>query len=270
MSDGTQDLDFGPDELRARAAVQGLGVVAADEKFRLGLRESFVSGQFDVRARRLRAAIPSRRPRLARVVPLLAAAAVLVVVLGPLLWGPALNIVAVNGNQQIVLNGELVSCADLSPVQAALQPGCRIRVPDDATVEVAGAWQILMNLQGVEFTFPGRPHWALGGELESAIRGDGIIRMALGPGFEGHEYRLQLGAAELLVREGAFTVSRRGEEIGISVLEGELEARLPDGSIRMVGPQSGAMIRSGAFMPMEFDARETERLELLRARAIVS
>ena len=50
---------------------------------------------------------------------------------------------------------------------------------------------------------------------------------------------------------------------------GELEAILPDGRSEVVGPRSGAMIRSGEFVPMDFDARETERLQALRDRAVV-
>ncbi len=203
------------------------------------------------------------------VVPVAAAAAVLVFMFAPFMHDPGLNIQSVQGARQIVLNGELVPCDELSPIQAALQPGCRIEVPADATVEVAGAGSVLMDLQGVAFTFPDTPHRVLGGDFQSTVEGDGTVRMATAPGFEGKSYRLRLGDAELSTTGSVFTVARKGGEIEISVLEGELEARLPDGSTRMVGPGSGVMIRSGAFMPMEMDELEVELLRSLRDRAVV-
>lgn len=216
---------------------------------------------------RSRARAPWTRRRF--VVPVAAAAAILIFMFAPFMHDPGLNIQSVQGARQIVLNGELVPCDELSPIQAALQPGCRIEVPADATVEVAGVGSVLMDLQGVAFTFPDTPHRVFGGDFQSTVEGDGTVRMATAPGFAGKSYRLRLGDAELSTTGSVFTVARKGGEIGISVLEGELEARLPDGSTRMVGPGSGVMIRSGAFMPMEMDELEVELLRSLRSRAVV-
>lgn len=262
---------FDADERRAVDAVRGLARPEADPAFRAMLRDAFVTGSIEADAHRELHSprVPAPRRRWRRLIPMAVAAAVVLVVLGPTLRDPALNITAVHGTRQILLNGELVDCADLSPIQAALQPGCDIRVPRGATVEVASAGQLVMALEGVEFSFPTPPHRWFGGRMDSKVAGDGTLRMATAPGFEGSSYRLRLGDADLVVRNGVFTVSRDGAEIGISVLDGELEAVLPDGSTRRVGPGSGAMIRGGEFLPMQFDDAEAERLQALRDRAVV-
>jgi ferric-dicitrate binding protein FerR (iron transport regulator) len=126
-----------------------------------------------------------------------------------------------------------------------------------------------MDLEGVEFTFPRRPLPLIGGGMSSSVEGDGTVRIATAPGAAGQAFRLQVGDANLVIRDSVFTVSQSGGEVGINVLEGELEAILPDGRSETLGPRSGAMIRSGKFMPMDFDAGEAERLEALRERAVV-
>ena len=274
MIDEVHDMDFSPEEIRAREAVRSLSQPVADATFRDRLRESFATGAIDTRPaprETVRRNAPAPTTRWRRFVPYaaLAAAAVVLLMVGPFMRDPALNITAVQGANQIVLNGELVSCDDLSPLQAALHPGCRVEVPAGATVQVAAAGQLVMDLEGVAFTFPRPAHRWFGGELKSTIEGDGVVRMATGPGFEGSSYRLRFEGADLVARETVFTVRREGEEIGINVLEGELEARLPDGSTRMVGPGSGAMIKGGEFRLMEFDPAEGDRLRALRDRAVV-
>ena len=123
-------------------------------------------------------------------------------------------------------------------------------------------------LEVVGFTFPQPAHRWFGGELKSTITGDGVVRMATGPGFEGLSYRLRFDGADLVARDTVFAVTREGGLIGINVLKGELEARLPDGSSRIVGPGSGAMIQGGEFHLMEFDPAEGDRLRTLRDRAV--
>ena len=164
---------------------------------------------------------------------------------------------------------ELVSCADLSPILAALQLGCLIEVPEGATVELARSGQLVMDLEGVDFNFPRRPLPLSGGGMSATVEGDGTVRIATEPGAAGQAFRLRVGDANLVIRDSVFTVSHSEGEVGINVLEGELEAILPDGRSEVVGPRSGAMIRSGEFVPMDFDARETERLQALRDRAVV-
>ena len=276
MMDEVDGMDLSPEDIRVREAVRSLSQPVADATFRDHLRESFATGAIDTRPalrETVRRNAPAPGTRWRRSVPLAvaaaAAAAVIFLVVGPVLRNPALNITAVHGANQIVLNGELVSCDDLTPLQAALHPGCRIEIPEGATVEVAGEGQLVMDLEGVEFSFPRPAHRWLGGELKSTITGDGVVRMATGPGFEGSTYRLLLGDADLLVRDTVFTLTREGGEIGINVLEGELEARLPDGSSKMVGPGSGAMIKGGKIHLMDFDPLEADRLRALRDRAVV-
>jgi hypothetical protein len=262
--------EFGPDERRAREAVRGLSRPEAAPEFRARLREAFVTGALDGGPRpAVRRTAPAPLPLWRKLAPIAVGVAAIILLVVPYLRTPGLSLIGVRGTNQIVLNGELVSCADLHPIQAALLPGCRIDVPEGAVVQLAREGELVMDLEGVEFTFPGSPWPLVGHGMESTIKGDGTVRVATAPGFEGSRYRIHIGDADLVVRESVFTVSTRGGEIGIHVLEGQLEAVLPGGRSEMVGPRSGAMIRGGQLMPAEFDPGEAELLQSLRARAIV-
>lgn len=272
MTDDMQDKDFSAEEIRALEAVRSLPEPEADPDFRARLRQSFVTGSINASQaphETVWRGAPAPLPRWRRFAPLAVAAAAIILLVVPYVRTPGLDLIGVQGANQIVLNGELVSCDDLSPIQAALQPGCRIDVPEGATVQLARAGELLMDLDGVRFTFPSMPLPLIGGGMSSTIEGDGTVRVATAPGFSGSKYRLRVGDANLLIRNSVFTVSSTDGEIGINVLEGELEAVMPDGSSEMLGPRSGGMIRRGQFMPMDFNDNETELLESLRDRAVV-
>jgi ferric-dicitrate binding protein FerR (iron transport regulator) len=239
MKDEMRDMDFGAEETRALEAVRSLPRPEADPAFRQRLRENFATGSItgDPAPREtVRRGAPAPLPRWRRLAPLAVAAAAVVLLLVPYARQTGLDLVSVEGANQIVLNGELVSCDDLSPIQAALQWGCRIEVPDGATVELARSGQLVMDLEGVEFTFPRRPLPLIGGGMSSSVEGDGTVRIATAPGAAGQAFRLQVGDANLVIRDSVFTVSQSGGEVGINVLEGELEAILPDGRSETLGP----------------------------------
>ena len=268
MTDDMHDLSA--EDLRARDAVRALARPQADAGFRARLREQFVTGAIDTGGREtVRRPGPAPLPLWRKLAPIAVGVAAIVLLIVPYVRTPGVNLIGVRGANQIVLNGELVACSDLNPIQAALLPGCRIQVPEGAVVQLAREGQLVMDLEGVEFTFPGRPFPLVGGPMESTITGDGTVRMATAKGFAGSSYRIRVGEMDLMIRDSVFTLSFSGDQIGINVLEGELEALLPDGRSRMVGPRSGAMIRSGQFTPVEFDPGEAELLESLRERAIV-
>jgi hypothetical protein len=229
-----------------------------------------VTGAFESGPREtVRRASPAPLPLWRKLAPIAVGVAAILLLVVPYVRTPGLSLIGVRGANQILLNGKLVSCADLNPIRAALLPGCRIDVPEGAVVQLAREGEMVVDLEGVEFTFPGSPLPLVGGGMESTIEGDGTVRVATAPGFEGSRYRIHIGDADLVVRESVFTVSTRGGEIGIQVLEGELEAVLPGGRSEMVGPRSGAMIRAGQITPAEFDPGEAELLQSLRARAMV-
>ena len=272
MSDRHEEPGLDADQRRARDAVAGLSRPQADPAFRARLRERFVSGAIDEGASSrstVRRAAPAPLPVWRKIAPAVVGVAVVLLLVVPWLRTPGMDLVAVHGANQVVFNGEVVSCADLSPIQAALLPGCRIQAPPGATVEVARSGEILMAVEGMEFTFPDRPIPFVRQELASSIEGDGTIRVATAPGFEGSRYRLRVGDAEFLVRDSVFALSRSGNEIGVTVLEGELEAVMPGGRSEVLGPRSGARILGGEFAPMEFDPYEAEGLQSLRERAVL-
>jgi hypothetical protein len=270
MTDENKELDLTADDLRVRDAVRALSRPEADAGFRAQLREGFVSGSFDTAPREtVRRGAPAPLPMWRKLAPIAVGVAALILLVVPYVRTPGLNLLGIRGANQIVLNGEIVTCGDLNPIRAALLPGCRIQAPEGAVMQFAREGELVMDLEGMEFTFPGPPLPLVGRAMRSSVEGDGTIRMATAPGFAGRSYRLRVGDADLVIRDSVFTVSRTGDEIGISVLEGELEAVMPDGHSETVGPRSGAMIRSGQFMKKEFDPDETELLQTLRDRAIV-
>jgi hypothetical protein len=270
MKDEMKDLDLTAEDLRVRDAVRVLSRPEAESGFRASLRESFVTGAIDSAPREtVRRTSPAPLPMWRKLAPIAVGVAALILLIVPYVRTPGMNLMGIRGANQVVLNGEIVACGDLNPIRAALLPGCRIQAPAGAIVQFAREGELVMDLEGMEFTFPGPPLPLVGRAMHSSVEGDGTIRMATAPGFAGRSYRIRIGDADLVVRDTVFTVSRTGDEIGINVLEGQLEAVMPDGHTEMVGPRSGAMIRSGQFMKVEFDPDEAELLETLRERAVV-
>ncbi len=240
MSTESHEPDFGLDarQRAAREAVRALGAVEPDPGFRARLRENFVTGHFDgispvatvtegERPRRIRRA----RRRWVGMAVRGAIAATLAFVLITLNTGPQWQVVAVEGTDRIMVDGRWMDCDDLSPVQAALHPGCRIRLPQEGALELAGADQLRLRLEGEgEMTVPGTAGRWFGRSLESTMKGPARMWLATGPGFVGAEYSVKTEQAAIHLRGSALRIVQGAQGVRVDVLEGRVHAVDGEGS----------------------------------------
>lgn len=280
MSDSTHDDRFHeealtPAQRAARDAVRALPPPAASEEFRARMRASFVRAEVpETPGEPIAASSVARRSAAPRVrmrsfvVPL-AVAAALVVMIGSLNHGGGWTITGVGSNATVVINGKEVSCADLSPIEAALHEGCHIVVPEGGRMELANLRNFVFELGGgVEFTLPRTPGRWFGRDVQSEIGGNGTLRVATTEGFAGATYRLRTSTSELVVTGTAFTVIQSADSVCLCVLEGEVRTTLPDGSTTSVGAGRRVFVSNDGSVVDHGPMLEQERaaLEALRAR----
>lgn len=269
------DEQLTAEQLRVQAAVRSLRVPEADPDFRSRLREQFVRGDFPSEESGLAAGdrvVPlDRARRLRRYGIPLSLAAALVLMFGLLDQGPDWDVVGVGEEMQHVLvDGELVPCDELGLLQAALHPGCTVRVPEGGRLEIVASGTLLLELDGsVEMDLPSTPGRWVGRDVESRVSGQGTLRVATGPRFDGARYRLHSGGATFDVAGTTFAIEQRGTETCLCVLDGEVEVTTPDGERHEVGAgrrvtfdENEASVDTGAMLPTEFEA-----LSRLRERA---
>ncbi len=269
------DSALSPAQLRVQALLRSTEAPAAREDFRIRLRQRFSSGDFEVGEdlRSSGAARPSPAPRsrwkLRYGVPLAAAAAV---VLMFSLWNPGTTweVMSVAANTAHVnLDGEEFSCDDLSLIQAALHPGCKIEVPEGGQIEILDQGKLVLQLNGsVAVTLPSLPFRWFGSTLESVFTGRGTLRVATAEQFAGTRYRLRSAGVDLEVTGTTFAVIQTEDETCICVLDGEVVATLPDGSKRSVSGGRRLTIRraSGQIEEGEMHPEERSQLRELRMR----
>ena len=269
-----------PEQQAARAAVRALDTPVASAAFRTRMREAFVTGDFGVgtstgEASDNRVSTPRAsaitRLRRPRVLIGLAAAAMVLAAIGLANRGEGWTITDVGSNATIVLNGREVSCADLSPLQASLRAGCRLVIPEGGRMELLNPNAFLLELGGgVEFTLPRAPGRWFAREVHSQVEGRGTVRVATAEGFTGATYRLRTSSTELTVTGTAFTVIQSEDSVCLCVLEGEVTATLPDGSIESIGAGRRVFVSPGEGMVDHGPMLEQEREALLELRARAS
>lgn len=283
----TRDFDGTPlsaEQVAARAALRGLDTPVASAEFRARMRAAFVSGEYGAlevsaeevpvpSARRAVGRVPRPTPRRARGwrFPLaFAAAAVVLLGIGLANRGPGWTITGVGANPTVTINGREVSCADLSPIEASLHAGCHVVVPEGGRMELMNAQNFLLELGGgVELTLPRAPgRWFLR-DVDSRVGGQGTLRVATAEGFAGATYRLHTSSTELLVTGTAFTVIHGEDSVCLCVLEGEVSATLPDGTVEKIGAGRRVFVAPGEGLIDHGPMLEQERAALteLRARA---
>ena len=172
------------------------------------------------------------------------------------------------GGAYVLVDGKPVPCDDLSPLQAALRPGCELVVPDGARVEVVSDVLALQADGGTDMTLPATPGRWFFRDVSSRVRGEGTLRVATGDGFAGASYRIDTGPTELLVTGTAFSVMSSEDYVCVCVLEGGIAATLPDGSRRTI-PSGGRLTvsRDGEGIDVGvMHEHEREALENLKRR----
>lgn len=245
----------------ARDAVRSLPGAAADPDFRAALREQFVRGEFRHSSRPTRTAGRRRRRRGFALAAPLAIAAALALVVGVLNHSADWTVVHAAGTDYVMVDGERVPCDDLSPLQAAIEPGCRVQMPDGGQMEVVTDALALQINGGTDVTIPRPPGRWFARSIDSEVLGNGTFRVVTRPGFEGARYELRTEAATLEVTGTAFSVMNSPGTVCICVLDGEVRARMADGSTKAIGPGGrltlavdGSTLDTGSMLPPEREA----------------
>lgn len=275
MNDETYDIDQDEptaEQRLAADAVRALPTPEASSDFRATLRGQFVTGAFEAEseaeARTVRRALRPRPRKKAWAVPL-ALAASLAILVGVLNRGSEWSIVSTGGDH-VLVDGRAMPCDDLSPLQAALRPGCRIEVPDGGQLEVVADALALQINGGMDVTLPSAPGKWFFRDVASQVGGDGTLRVATGDDFHGATYRLQTGPAELVVTGTAFSVMSNPDYVCICVLEGGIAASLPDGTIREIPSGGRLTVQRGDGSFDEGAMHDVERSALAQLKTRVT
>jgi ferric-dicitrate binding protein FerR (iron transport regulator) len=253
-----------PEDADLERELRELPVPTADTAFRDRLRAAFVSGEIDRAADtgRIRA-LPVRR---------LAAAAAVLLAVGLGLWlvnrGPRLELLAATGEGAIVVDGREIALSDPDAIDAALTPGAEVAVPAGATLDLAVADTMALEIAGgTRMTLPS----AYGRWFPSAAAGrvhSGEVRFASGPAFPGRTLRLATPDGIVVVTGTLLSVECGEGGTCVCVLEGVAKVGVDEADLepvppgrRKVMPRDGAAAISAIAPPHEAGIRQfAERL----------
>ena len=194
-----------PDQERARDALRDLPSPAGDPAFRTRLKRDFMSGWAGTRPGGVLA--PARTSwvwlRWA-VVP--AAAAALVVAGVVLNQPPRWRVAEVAGGGVAQVDGEPVPLAPASALERRLKPGARVRLPVGASVTLASAGRMLIELTpGTEMTLPAAPGRWFGRSAHAKLAG-GEAHVTTGRAFHGARLAIETAEARIEVTGTTFAV----------------------------------------------------------------
>jgi len=226
-----------PLQERARAQVRHWAPPPADPDFRARLKQAFVAGEIEALAPARPATVhplPAPRFRLRPVhwAVAFAAAAAVAVVIGVANRGADWRVLGVTGEGLAVIDGRPVPLNHADQIAAMTRPGARVRLPDGATLELASAGQVAVEMtSGADVVVPAVPGRWFGRTVHSEVQG-GELRITTGPRFHGAHLVLSTPSATVEVTGTTLAVICEAEGTCVCVLEGRV----------MVGPRAGDML----------------------------
>lgn len=255
---GHEFEDPTPEERQAQEAVRSLPVAGLSARFHGQLEDLFVRGAFpDVRAgnesfdpERVADPLPDmeqedspsatssgtvplrpKRPWLRPLGLTVAAAAALLIV--TLLRERGANaewaLVASAGAGSVWVDEEPFDVANLPG--ARFRSGCRVRTGEGIKLELKRPDVFALELApGTDLDLPSDG----GGGMYLASVRSGMATWVTGSAFPGHELRVAAPDAEVRVHGTTFAVLADDEKTCVSVLEGEVGVRTPDGNVHPV------------------------------------
>jgi ferric-dicitrate binding protein FerR (iron transport regulator) len=216
-----------PSQQRAKDALAGLDTPKADPAFRARLKQDFVDGELQSR-------LPAAplRPWYFRVAVPLAAAAVLVLMVGLLNRGPAWTLVEGEGNATI--DGVSVSLSDPDAVRALLHGGSKVEIAEDSRAYFKQGGIVMAELHGgTTVSLPNAPGRWFNPRMEGTIEA-GSVGWITGPRFPGSHLVLNTPESIIEVTGTCFKLMCTPEGTCLCVLEGEVRAECRKGNIDMV------------------------------------
>ncbi len=204
---------------RAVDAVQGLTNPRADADFRARLKQQFVSGDIDPKAKVVVHAKPVSSRRWLTWAPL-AAAAVLAVALffGGRLPGPDAMGAHLAGT--VVIDGHEVAAADSVLLDDLLHPGAVIELRDGAELDILYPGSLVMRLaSGTTMTLPERPRRWFSRNI-TADMSQGEISIRTGPQFAGNMLAVQTPEGRARIYGTLVSVFRNDDLTCVCLFEG--------------------------------------------------
>lgn len=208
---------------RIQEAVRGLPEPRPNEEYRASVREAFLNGTIDSGRPVAAARPPVHRPHWTRwiswaLVPAAAAAVFLLVFFSQ---GPTWTVHRVQGQGEIVVNGEPVPLDGSDGLAGVVGPGRQLQLGPDADLEIrCGDLALIEVTPASRVTVPNRP----GRWIGRTMRGDvasGEIRVMSGPAFAGHNLHLFTPEGRIDLTGTIVSIFRNEELTCVCVLEGE-------------------------------------------------
>ncbi len=253
-------------EQRARAAVRGLPVPAADGAFRARLKAQFVDGS--IREAIEWPEVAAGRFANARLVAgALAMAAILAFLAFGLNRYPAPRAIGGNGYGHVSIDGVEFPSTDLTGIDASLSEGSRVALSGGATLDIhypgTMGWRIF---SGTTVTLPERPGRWFGREIASHME-YGEISVRTGDHFGGTSLTLATDEGLALVTGTLVSVVRDSSVTCVCVHEGSvrMEAAGVDLGVIPVGKRR-VLFRDGSD-PVILDIAAPHRDHLIELDA---
>ena len=209
-----------PEQDRVRAALLALPAAEADTEFRVRLRAQFTSGALAGRQSAI-VELPMRTDPVWLGAALAVAAGL---VLGVMLFnqGPAWQIVRVRGEGTVLVGDRMFSVNDVGNLSTALARGGRVRLPENAEMDLVAPGAIAMTLSsGSDVDVPRAPgRWFQRNALAVVRAGETFF--TTGRRFHGAHLTVATDEANVEVVGTTFAVLRHEEGTCVCVMEGKV------------------------------------------------
>jgi ferric-dicitrate binding protein FerR (iron transport regulator) len=253
------------EEARAREALRALAPARAEPAFRERLKRDFVTGRIgERRALEWPVAWPRRLAWRLALAP--AALALIAIAMWTTDRGPGWAVLAARGEGEARVNGTPVPLASREALARGLRPGTRLSVPAGASLELASASGLVIEITGgTELIVPGTPGRWLRRRVSGALR-HGEVRVTTGPAFAGA--LLRLGTPEAVVEVTGTTLAVICEPAGtcVCVYEGVVKVGPPGAGMEPVPQGRRRYVFKDGRPPESAAIRPVEGVALARFR----
>lgn len=265
------DIDIPtPEERAAAAAVRSLRMRGASPAFRERLQTEFVTGSISSGLDRSRMReVPGvfRFPtRWVQPLAWAAAATLIAVTAIGLNRGPAWQVKDVSGSGIIVVGNLPIPLDHSEQLEAALQPGARVRVPPGATLEVMAPGQLaIVLMSGTDVVMPATPGRWFGRGVSTTLAA-GQLRVTTGPRFQGARLAIHTPEAEVAVTGTTLAVICEPHGTCVCVLDGRVDVGARGGEMSVVEGGRRRFVFNDGRGPEADEMRPMEREKLAEFR----
>ena len=261
---------------KAREAVGSLGRVPADPDFRAGLRDRFVARVMEDGDQAGRQPRPADQPDTGtgtkplgrpfawgRVLVPLAAAAVLAVVLIGMNPLPGPRVLQVAGEGVVQVDGRDFSAEDEAGIAEALQPGSRVTLEGDVSLDLVYPGTLAMRLEaGSEFLLPRRPGRWFARQVEAELP-LGEVSIRTGPELAGGRLNVTTPEGEILITGTLVSVYRNPELICVCLFEGSASVSTAEADLGAIPPRKRWVVFNDGRQPALLDIEPGHEAHML-------